>query len=171
LFLGISNKKDRKMEGFTMILRKLTDWPTWGWRGGSEELDRMRKQMDWLTDSISRRHLQEPSAGVFPLINVTEDSDQYYVRAELPGIKADALEIFVTAESVSIAGERETPTQDEKTRYHRSEREFGKFSRIASLPDQVDTGKVEAYCTDGILTVILPKAEAVKPKKINVKAS
>ena len=108
---------------------------------------------------------------MFPLMNVTESKDNYYVRAELPGIKADELDISVTGNTLSISGERKIPSEDEKAQYHRREREAGKFSRIISLPSQVDTKRVEAHCADGILTVVLPKAEEAKPKQIAVKTS
>jgi HSP20 family protein len=110
-------------------------------------------------------------AGVFPFLNVTEDKDKYYVRAELPGLKADELDISVTGDTLSIAGERKLPVEDEKAQYHRREREAGRFSRIVSLPAQIDTAKVEASCVSGVLTVSLPKAEAAKPKQIAVKTS
>lgn len=112
-----------------------------------------------------------PAAGVFPLINVTEDKDNYYVRAELPGLKADDLELSVTGETLSISGERKIPAEDEKAQYHRRERDAGRFSRIVSLPAQLNTGKVEASCTDGVLAVTLPKAEEAKPRQIAVKTS
>ena len=131
----------------------------------------MRRQMDWLTGGLSRGVLSEPAAGVFPLMNITEGKDNYYVRAELPGFEAEDMDISVTGDTLSISGERKLPVEDEKARYHRREREAGRFSRIISLPAQMDTGKVEAHCTDGVLTVILPKAEAAKPKQIAVKTS
>jgi HSP20 family protein len=127
--------------------------------------------MDLLTSGLSRGLLSEPAAGVFPLMNVTEGQDNYYVRAELPGFEADDLDISVTGDTLSISGERKLPVEDEKARYHRREREAGRFSRIISLPAQMDTGKVEANCTDGVLTVVLPKAEAAKPKQITVKTN
>ena len=131
----------------------------------------MRRQMDWLSGGLSRGPFGQPAAGVFPLMNVTEDKNNYYVRAELPGLKADELDISVTGDNLSIAGERKLPVEDEKAQYHRREREAGRFSRILSLPAQIDAGKVEARCADGVLTVTLPKAEAAKPKQIAVKAS
>ncbi len=154
-----------------MLLRRTTDWPTWGWKSPFEEMERMRRQMDWLSGSLSSVLFGQPAAGVFPLMNVTEDKDNYYVRAELPGLKADELEISVTGDNLSIAGERKLPIEDEKAQYHRREREAGRFSRIVSLPAEIDAGKVEARCADGVLTVTLPKAEAAKPKQITVKAS
>ena len=154
-----------------MLFRRMTGWPTRDWTSPFEELDRMRRQMDLLTGGLSRGFLSEPAAGVFPLMNVTEGKDNYYVRAELPGFEAEDLDISVTGDTLSISGERKLPVEDEKVRYHRREREAGRFSRIVSLPAQMDTGKVEARCMDGVLTVILPKAEAAKPKQIAVKTS
>ena len=104
-------------------------------------------------------------------MNITEDKNKYYIRAELPGLKADELDISLTGDTLSISGERNLPVEEEKAQYHRREMEQGKFSRIVSLPSQVDTEKVEASCSDGILTVVLPKAEATKPKQITVKTS
>jgi HSP20 family protein len=154
-----------------MIWRRITGFPASEWTSPFDELERMRRDMDRLSEGLTRGLLREPMAGVFPLMNVTEDKDDYYVRAELPGLKADDLDISVTGDTLSISGERRIPAEDEKAQYHRREREAGKFSRIVSLPAQVDTGKVEARCTDGVLTVVLPKAEAAKPKQIAVKTS
>jgi HSP20 family protein len=135
------------------------------------ELDRMRKDMERLFGGLAGRSSREPTAGVFPLTNITEDSNNYYVRAELPGINGDELDISVTGEGLSISGERKIREEKEDARYHRREREAGKFSRMLSLPGQIDTKKVEASCADGMLTVVLPKAEAAKPRQISVKGA
>ncbi len=154
-----------------MLLRRLSGWPASRWASPFEELERMRRQMEIPTYNLSRGLVGEPAAGVFPLMNVTEDKDNFYVRAELPGFKPDELNISVTGDTLSLSGERKIPVEDDNAQYHRREREAGKFSRIVSLPSQVDTGKVDARCTDGILTVVLPKAETAKPKQIAIKAS
>ncbi len=154
-----------------MLFKRVTGWPVWGSESPFEELSSLRRQMDWLTNGFTRGFFREPGAGVFPLTNVTEDRDNYYVRAELPGLKADDLEISVTGESLSISGERKLPAEDAKAQYHRRERDAGRFSRIISLPGQINTGKVEAHSADGVLTVVLPKAEEAKPRQISVKAS
>ena len=144
-------------------------WPAWGWRVPTD-VDRMRREMDRLFDGLTGSLSKEPSAGVFPLTNITEDSNNYYLRAELPGIKAAELDISATGEGLSISGERKIPAAKEDARYHRREREAGKFSRMITLPGHIDTAKVEAKCTDGVLTVVMPKAAAAKPKQITVKA-
>ena len=80
------------------------------------------------------------------------------------------MEISVTGDSLSISGERKIPEENKNAKYHRRERDAGKFSRIIALPSQVNTNKVEASTVDGILKVILPKSEAAKPKQITVKS-
>ena len=150
-----------------MIYRRVFDFPTFRVRSPFGELERMRRQMDRLYENAVSPH-QLPQAGVFPLLNLTEDKDQYHVRAELPGVKADDLDIQVTGKNLSISGERKIATEDESAKYHRREREAGTFSRMIGLPGEVDTGKVEAKLENGILTIVVPKAEVAKPKQITV---
>ena len=154
-----------------MLIKRVSDWHTGALANPFEELERMRKIMDWVTGGLSREPFKEPTAGVFPLMNVTEGRDNYYVRAELPGLRAGDLDLSVTGDTLSISGERMLDEEDEKAQYHRRERDSGKFSRIVSLPTRIDVARVEAHCADGVLTVVLPKAEEAKPKQITVKTS
>jgi HSP20 family protein len=150
-----------------MIYRRLYGMPSFGFRDRFDELERMRRQMDRLfNDYSSSPH--EPKAGVFPLVNITEDSDNFYVHAELPGVEAGGLDIQATDNNISISGERKIPAEAENVKYHRREREAGKFSRMISLPSDVDTEKVSAGLVNGILTLTVPKAEAARPRQINV---
>jgi HSP20 family protein len=165
-----ANPKRRK-GGDTMLLRRVSGFPRWETRSNFDELERMRGQMNRLFEGLSGRPFNIPSAGVFPLMNLTEDGDKFFVRAELPGIKADELEISVTGDTLSIGGERKFTPEDEKAKYHRRERDAGKFNRVITLPKQVDTEKVKATTTDGILTIVLPKAESAKPRQISVRTS
>ncbi len=154
-----------------MRLSGLVDWPSVEWQGIFDELDRMRRELDRIFESRMGGLLGEPRAGVFPLMNITHDRDNYYIRAELPGMKAEDLDISVTGDSLSISGERKIPDEGKDVRYHRRERESGRFNRIISLPAHVDSDKVEASFVNGVLTVVLPKAEEAKPKQISVKAA
>ncbi len=154
-----------------MIVSRLHQWPSWDWRSPFQELDRMRREVDRLAEGLSRGGLQAGIAGVFPLINLTEDADHFYVRAELPGIQPDDLDISATGNSLTISGERKIPAEGEGARYHRREREAGRFSRVLNLPDQVDSDKIEAECRNGVLTLTIPKSEKSKPRQISVKAS
>lgn len=151
-----------------MIYRRFFNVPTWRFRSPLEELYRMRQQMEQLLESAAAPQQRE-AAGVLPLINLTEGKDNYYVRAELPGVKGDELDIQVTANNLAISGERKIAAEEEGARYHRREREAGTFSRMIGLPGEVDTDKVDAKLENGILTVVISKAEIAKPKQINVK--
>ena len=153
-----------------MLFRRISDWPSYGFRSPFEELDRMRREMNRLAGPQGSGIFSQAGAGVFPLMNVTEDSDKFVVRAELPGMKADEIDISVTHDTLSISGERKIPAESEDAKYHRREREAGKFSRIVSMPSPINTEKVEATSIDGILTVVLTKAEESKPKQISIKS-
>lgn len=148
-----------------MIYRRFFNVPAYRIRSPWEELQRMRQRLDRMFDDSQYPRV---SAGVFPLINLTEDKDSYYVRAELPGVQADELDIQVTGNNLSISGERKIAAEEEGARYHRREREAGTFSRIIGLPGEVNTDKVEASLEDGILNVVVSKAEIAKPKQITV---
>lgn len=107
--------------------------------------------------------------GGFPAVNMWENGNSLHVEAELPGLKIEDLEIYVTGNTqLSIKGERK-PVQSEKGVRHRQERTFGKFSRTWTLPFAVDPSKVEARFENGILQIELAKHESAKPRKIAVK--
>lgn len=152
-----------------MAIFRPVGWPTRPW-GTFSDLERMRREMDTLFRNLGDFGT-ESGAGVFPLTNVTEDDHNYYVRAELPGMAAEDIDISVTGDSVSISGERKIHEEKKGTRYHRRERDAGKFSRMIGLPGEIDTKKVEASCMDGVLTIIIPKAAAAKPRQITVKSA
>ncbi len=152
-----------------MIYTRAIDFPRWGWRGVFEEMDRMKRDMDRLFGNIGGRGFQSLKAGVFPLLNLTEDKDKYYVRAELPGMKSEDLDIQITGKTLSISGERKIAEEDSNAKYHRRERDAGRFSRLISLPGEIDADKVEAAMSDGVLTITISKAEAAKPRQITVK--
>jgi HSP20 family protein len=154
-----------------MIVRRFFGTPTSEWRSPFGELERMGREMSKIYEDFSRTWQWEPPTGVFPLTNITEDNDNFYLRAELPGIKAGDVGISVTGNSISVVGERKISAEDTKVKYHRRERESGTFRRMIKLPSTIDTSKVEAKTIDGVLTVVMPKAEAAKPRQIAIKAS
>ena len=152
-----------------MITRRRFDLPSMSWQDPFVEMERMSRQMDQLTHALLGRPKREWfSSTVFPAVNLTENSDNYYVRAELPGIKAEAVSLQVTGRNLAISGERKIQAEGENTRYHRREREAGKFSRAIGLPGDIDTDRVDAEIVDGVLTVTIAKAETAKPKQIKV---
>jgi len=152
-----------------MMYRRLFDLPAQGWKNPFEELEVMKKRMEGLMENFTGRTASRGlRAGVFPSLNLTEDKDNYYVRAELPGLDTADLDIQATVNSLSISGERKIPAEGENVRYHRKERESGRFSRVINLPDAVDTDKISAGLSNGILTVTVPKSEVAKPRQIKV---
>ena len=151
-----------------MIFRRM-NFPTYNLRSTFEELERMRNDMARLVDQATGRTFRTTTAGVFPLVNLTEDKDIYFVRAELPGLKTEDLNITVTGNNLTISGERKIRSEGDTVKYHRREREAGSFNRIIALPRDVEADNVEAGLVDGILTVTIPKAEVAKPKQITVK--
>lgn len=104
---------------------------------------------------------------VFPPLNVWQTEHELFVEAELPGVAQDHLEISVLGGQLTLRGERQ-PSAEQQT-WHRRERAFGAFERTLRLPTDVDADKVEATLEHGVLTIRLPKAEAAKPRKIEVK--
>ena len=113
----------------------------------------------WLPDFAQAR--------VFPALNVWEQADELFVEAELPGLKADDLDISVEGDVLTIKGQRGEATVQGAT-FHRRERGVGAFSRVLRLPVPVDANRVQASFRDGVLLVTLPKAEEAKPRKIKV---
>ena len=133
------------------------------------EFDNVRRDMLRLLDAVAGETSGVPGAGVFPPLNVTQDDDNFYVRAEIPGIKASELSISAVRNRVSLAGQREIQRENERVSYHRKERAEGSFNRTVTLPTNVDAERVDARYADGILTLTLPKAEETKPRQITVR--
>jgi len=135
------------------------------------EMENFRREMDRLFERWSLEGFGWPAlAAGYPAANIWEDESNVYAEAELPGMNLDDLEIYVTGRNqLSIKGERKAP-QVEKGTWLRQERPFGSFHRIMTLPVYVEPDKVEARLQNGVLTVVMPKSEAAKPKKITVKA-
>ena len=150
-----------------LLLRRIPSDP--GWSGAPRVLDEARREMDRLFETLAGAGAYFGS-GVFPPINVTETPERIRVRAELPGIDKDALDVTVENDTLTIAGEREMAREDGEVSFHRREREWGSFRRSFSLPTKIDADKVEARYLDGVLTVDLPKGAEVRPKQITVQA-
>ena len=103
-----------------------------------------------------------------PTLDVLEDKDNYFILAELPGLKGEDIKVSLEDGTLTISGERKSETRNEDTSVHRVERFSGHFERSIALPVAVSTDKVKATYTDGVLTLTLPKAEEAKPKKIDI---
>jgi HSP20 family protein len=122
-----------------------------------------------LFDSVAGESGVDGTSGVFPPLNVTQDDENLYIRAEIPGIDAEQLSISALRNRVSLAGKRHIQLEPGKVSYHRRERAEGAFARTLNLPLEIDAERVNARYADGILTLTLPKAEAAKPRQIAVR--
>ena len=109
------------------------------------------------------------AVGWMPSLEMFEKADKFIVRAELPGMKKEEIDVSVVGDTLSISGERKSESEVKDEDYYRCELCYGKFSRSVGLPAAVDATKVDASYENGILEITLPKMEAAKPKKITVK--
>jgi len=145
-----------------------------------EDMARMRREIDrvlgedklssWTFPFSRISFLPGRASRAYPLINISEDNDNIYVDALAPGIEPEALSVSVSGDQLVIAGEKKHLPKTVKSEYiHRSERSTGQFARSLSLSVGVESEKVQANYTNGVLKIILPKMEAAKPKQIPVK--
>ncbi len=113
----------------------------------------------------------EASNRFVPAVDVTEEKDAYLVIAELPGLKAEDIQINVEKNVLTLSGERKLDHKEQKDGYVRVERAYGAFTRSFVLPDTADGEKVDANLSDGLLKVRIPKRPSAQPRKITVRAS
>ena len=144
----------------------------WNW-SPVEQLSTLREEINRLFDSpfgeLTRR--TDLFNGWTPALDLYEDTDNLIVKAELPGMKREEIDISVHDGTLTISGERRYEEKNQDAEPYRSERFFGRFHRTLALPKPVQSDKATANYKDGILTVILPKTEEAKPKQIQVNVS
>ena len=151
-----------------MLVRRV--WPSRPtFENSFGDFDQIRREMLRLLDATTGDGTPEAGAGVFPPMNITQDDDNFYLRAEIPGIKPAELSISALRNRVSISGKREIPREQDRVSYHRKERPEGTFNRALTLPTEVNADRVEARYADGILSLTLPKAEQAKPRQISIR--
>lgn len=128
-------------------------------------------------DSLFDRFFQDPMGMFDPLAgggmraDLAESDEEVTVRAELPGVDPEDVEISVAGNTLTISGEKSQEREDKKRNYHYVERQFGSFRRSVPLPAYVDPDKVEATFRNGVLTVTVAKRPDAKPRRIQVKGA
>ena len=105
-----------------------------------------------------------------PAIDVSEDEHEIVLHAELPGMQREDIEIELTGDTLRLSGERQRENVSRGEHFHRVERQYGAWQRTFSIEMPIDAEKVEAHFQDGVLTLRLPKQEAVKPRRIEIEA-
>jgi HSP20 family protein len=133
------------------------------------EMMTLREAMDRLFDDAFTRPVNANNWGA-PAIDLYQTNDNVVVKAALPGLKADDVQISITGDVLTLKGEFKQNNEVKETTYHIKEQRYGSFERSVMLPTDVETDKAKADFENGILTVTLPKAEQVKPRTITVKA-
>ncbi len=148
-----------------MAIIRFTDQPffTNPWA----EFERLRQGLDQLSRNLLSTTETGGRATVFPPLNIYENDENLIIKAELPGMQAEDLDISVEGDTLTIQGKRQRQ-EEEKASYHRREIASGSFSRAITLPTKVDMDKIQASLNEGILTVTLAKAAEAKPRKIAV---
>ncbi len=131
----------------------------------------MQREINRMFDGLFRGNWQDDdlSGAWSPAVDVAEKGDNYTVKVELPGVSKDDVQITMHDNVLTIRGEKKQEKETKEANYHRVERTYGSFSRSFTLPTGVKTADVEATYKDGILNILLPKAEEAKPKQIEVK--
>jgi len=145
----------------------LTPWTSLG------RLTDLRDEIDRLFESPLAELTRTSNllSGWTPALDVFESKDSLTVKAELPGMKKEDIEVTLHDGSLSISGERKSETKHEDAEVYRAERFFGRFQRTVTLPAPVAADKIKAHYKDGVLTITLPKTEEARPKQIDVSVS
>ena len=127
-------------------------------------LEQMRREMD--------RMMGEDNAATasdwVPAVDIKEEKDSFVISADLPGVDAKHIDVHAENGVLTIQGERESEKKEKREGYKRIERAYGSFFRRFTLPDTADTDKISAKCSNGVLTVTIPKQEKLQPRKISV---
>lgn len=155
------------------------------WRGRHKEttqlqspttgMTRLRDEMERLFD----RFFQEPwgtslseeidsSTGWGPRVDLAEKENELIVKADLPGMKPEEVEINITGDVLTVCGEKKQESEEKQPDYHYVERQYGSFRRMIQLPCKVDESAAEARFKDGVLTITMPKHPESTPRRIEV---
>jgi len=149
--------------------------PRWGlvpWRPFREMEEMERRFEDIFGRSLlpAWRRLPLEERGWAPAIEVFEKGDKFVIKAEVPGMKEEDIDVSVVGDTLTIKGEKKAESEVKEEDYYCCERSYGSFFRSVALPSTVDAKKIEASYDNGVLEITLPKAAEVKPKKVSISA-
>ena len=134
-----------------------------------QEMLNLRRTVDRLFDNASQDHDWAQSTPWGLAVDVVENKDDFIVKASVPGINPDDLDISYVDDTLTIKGEIKSENEVKENQYHLRERRYGTFSRSVTLPTKIKGDAIEASYQNGVITLRLPKAEEVKPKRIAIK--
>lgn len=134
------------------------------------EMASLRETVDRLFEDPRTWRVNFGNPGNFFPVDVLDTNDEVVVKASLPGVKPDDIDISVTGQVLTLKGEATEEREEKAQNWYRRERRQGSFVRQIQLPTEVDSGRAEALFENGVLRLTLPKADTVKPKTIKVQA-
>jgi HSP20 family protein len=140
---------------------------------GAREVGDIQSEVNRLFDSFFGRPMQGGGAERpwAPAADMYETKDELVIKADLPGMSEKDVQVSITGDMLSLKGERVEPEGVKPEQYFRAERWSGRVERVFQLPIPVQADKVRAGYRDGVLTVTLPKVEAVRPKEIKIEVA
>ncbi len=138
-------------------------------KGGRGDLARLHHDMDDLFSTFFGDWPTFSDRRVWPAIDIADSENEIVVKAEVPGCKAEDIDISVYGNTLTISGEKKAEEEKKEKGYYHLERSYGSFRRELRLPGDVDPDKVEASYKNGVLTIALPKSEKEKAVKVKVK--
>ena len=145
--------------------RELVSWPS--------DLTGFQREMNRLFDSFFRSGIGDEDGSSLavwsPAVDIGEHENEYRVKVELPGVDKNDVRITLESNILTIKGEKKQEKETKGQEYHRVERSYGSFQRSFTLPTTVQADRIDAVYKDGVLTIVLPKADEAKPKQIEVK--
>ena len=134
-----------------------------------QEMLNLRQSVNRLFDNLSTDHEWAQSTMWGLAVDAVENKDDFIIKASVPGINPDDLDVSYSDATLTIKGEIKSDNEVKENRYHLRERRYGSFSRSISLPTKIKGDAIEASYQNGVLSLRLPKAEEVKPKRIAIK--
>lgn len=136
----------------------------------ARELDTLQSEFNRLFDTFAGERPETRSRRWVPAMDLAETGDHLVLRADLPGLSRDDVEIEMKDNVLTISGERRSESEEKADGYYRVERAMGSFSRSLTLPEGIDADGISADFTDGVLEVRIPKPEERKPHRIEIGA-
>jgi HSP20 family protein len=133
------------------------------------EMTKLQEEINRAFEGVGRRFMPgETNAMWTPAVDLFEDEGSYVLKAELPGLAKEDIELQLENRTLTLRGERKMEKEIKEENYHQLERNYGRFVRAFTLPTAVEEGKITANFKEGILEVVVPKAEDAKPKLISI---
>jgi HSP20 family protein len=140
-----------------------------------EQFQSLRRLNNVLDEAFGGWPFQQENGSItsswYPACDVFEDKDAVKIVAELPGVKPDDVKLSLENNVLTIRGEKKQEAEERSERVHRYERSYGSFERAFVLPSTVDGDKISAEYQNGILTILVPKAERARPREIPVRSA